>query len=235
MLFNIKNILSFSLLAVTLVGCGGSKAPASRSPANIQPFEAGPITPAQRAIATRICYAYQSKASAFRTTPFMGKTFNFNIRQTNCSNEVKEYSLTPVLRYNLDNALEFYIQDNINLLASNVQTDTTGFLSQLCTKIKNNQPISNTFVVNNVQVQVEFFRDDLDSYTLRTFINKKDKTLLESADTFKARTQFNISGNQILGMDEVFTRQKLRPGEPNQTALPAYSQFVRTFDSISTF
>ncbi len=238
MVLSTKNILTFSFALVTLANCGGAKKPTSRAPANIQPLETGLLPPDQKAIATRICYAYQSKATAFRTSPFMGKNFNFNIRSNNCSNQVSEFSIAPVLRYDLSNSLEFFLPAIINvtpvLFANAVQTDTTGFLSQLCSKVKNNQPISNTNVINDVRVQVEFFRESLDSYTLRYFENVNGKPQLQSADTFKVRTQFNLSGNQILGMDEVFTREKICPGLSNQSALPNYSQFIQTFDSVNS-
>lgn len=236
MVLSTKNILSFSFALVTLVNCGGAQSP-SRSPGSIQPLETGLLPPEQKAIATRICYAYQSKATAFRTSPFMGKNFKFDIRSTNCSNEVSEYSLSPVLRYDLSNALEFFNSTNSGntlLFANAVQTDTSGFLSQLCTKIKNNRPISNTNIIDDVQVQVEFFRDVLDSYTLRYFVANNGRPELQSSDTFKVRTQFNLSEGKILGMDEVFTRQKICPGVSNQTTLPRFSQFVQTFDSVNS-
>lgn len=226
----VKNILLLSLATVTLLNCGGSGAKKKTTElTGTQPLEEAVLPADQRTIATRICYAYQSKATTFRTTPFMGGTFKFDMRHTNCSNQLNQYSLTPVLRYNLNNALEFFQPDTSKLFAGTVQTDTSGFLSQLCTKIKNNEAINNTTVNNDVRVQVEFFREDLDAYTLRYFVLDGGDYKFESADTFKVRTQFNLSGSQILGMDETFTRQKVCPGLPIGSA-PAFSQFIQQFD-----
>lgn len=232
----LTNILIFSSLIVTLTGCGNGtgkgKSITSTDISGVQTLEEGPISNAERAIATRICYAYQSKASTFRLTPFIGAKYNFRINNTNCSNQQEEYTVTPTLRYDLNNNLEFFEADTSKLYAKVVQTDSTGFISQLCTRIKNNEAISNTTIIDNVLTQIQFFRDNLDAYTIRTFLQDATGSKIQSADTFYVRTQFNISSSeQILGMDERFIRQKICPGV--QTAgVPKFSEFNQVFDKI---
>lgn len=232
-----KNILTLSFALVTLVNCGGSAdfKPKTASDGNISALEPALLSAPQRAIATRICYAYQSKGTAFRTTAFLGRSFKFDLTQRDCSNQTGSYSLLPVLRYNENNVLEFTPQQQTNEtprpIIGIVQTDVNGFLSQLCTKIKNNAPINNTNVTNDMRVQVEFARSDMDSYTLRFFTPVGDKFRLDGVDTFKVRTQFNLTAGQILGMDEQITRQKACPGLV-ANGQQVFSQLEQKFDSL---
>jgi len=227
-----KHILILSLSLVTLVNCGGSsnkgRAPAGGA-VSAQELEEVALTTEQRAIATRICYAYQTKRSKFSDlkSGFKGSTFTFNTSTLDCSNQKKEFAVDTILDWNADNNLEFIKIDKSKTIISLVQTDTTGFISQLCTKIQNNEEISNTTVLAGRKVQVEFFRKNLDSYTIRTFlfVNNQQAFQFESADTFQVRTQFNVSGEQIVGMDEVITRQKVCPG----SSTPTSSLFTQTY------
>jgi hypothetical protein len=233
-----KHILIFSLSLVTLVSCGGgssNKGKAIPGVIGTQELEEAVLTTTERSIATRICIAYRTKGVNFRTTQFIGGTYQYNGSNQNCSNQKSEYTVNTTLRYDANNNLEFFNPDTSKPIVSIVQTDTTGFLSQLCTKIFNNEEISNTTFVGARKVQVEFFRKDLDSYTFRTFVanNNETASVFESADTFQVRTQSNVSGEQIVGMDEIISSQRVCP-KPSVTTnatvtFPEFSLITQTY------
>lgn len=221
-------LISLTTLA-TLSGCGGgagSKDPSGYS-INAQMSAVQNLTAEERAIATRICYAYQSKSSSFRGMNYNGGTFNFSVDSRNCVDAKETYSITSILKATstsmvLETSSEkpFY---------GTIQTSSVGLLSQLCSKMQNNLPVSNTATDGKVKIQVGFFRDTLDSYTLRYFSpssSDASKMVITSAETFKVRTQFNISGTQILGMDEKYSVQQTCGTSEK------YSEFNQNFTSF---
>lgn len=222
-------ILSLSFL---LASCGGgnSKAPVAFSTSAIL-SEERPLSSDERKIATRICYAYQSKSNNFRSGGYLNQTFTFKAENTDCQNNKNTYNVGATLRYDTDNNLIYsppsQLDPNLRFYKK-VQTDTSGYLSQLCTKIKNNETISNTTVQNNAKVQISFSNDGLDYFLLMYFIRQSDGTYkVDSAEQFKVRTQTNLTTGQILGMDEVYMSQKVcsfYDKIPNST-------FVQTFIS----
>ena len=198
---------------------------------NTEELEVSDLSDSQRIIATRICYAYQSKVATFKG--IVGNNFLFKTVNTDCAARELKNDIMATLRYDLNNNLEFAVNDPTQLFVKSVQTDTVGYLAQLCTKIKNNEVINNTVVTGNVKTQVEFSRKDGDQYVLKTFTVNGDVSTFQSADTYSVRTQFNISPGQILGMDERFERQKVcpsgaTPAKPNPPV--TYSRYVQTFD-----
>lgn len=123
------------------------------------------------------------------------------------------YNVGAVLHYDNNNNLLFappiLLDPNLRFY-QNVQTDTSGYLSQLCTKIKANETITNTTVVNNTKVQISFGIDGLDYFLLMYFNKQTDGTFkIDSAEKFKVRTQTNLSSGQLLGMDEEYSTQKV--------------------------
>lgn len=212
-LFNI-HILSTLTLATILSGCGGgnSKLPTSFSTSAVL-SEERLLTSNERNIATRICYAYKSKSSNFRSGDFLNKSFLFSLKKTDCQNSVLNYQVSAALIYDNNNNLIFAPTIALNpsfRFYSMVQTDTNGYLSQLCTKIKNNEPISNTTTSNNVKTQISFETTDMDAYLLMYYNRQSDGTYkVDSAEKFKVRTQFNFTTGQILGMDQVYSTQKV--------------------------
>jgi hypothetical protein len=208
------NILHFSALTIVLSGCGAgnSKAPVTFS-TSAALSEERILTSNERNIATRICYAYKSKSSNFRSGDFIKKSFTFSSQKTDCQNSVLKYQVAAGLQYDNNNNLIFTPGIALNpsfRFYSMVQTDTNGYLSQLCTKIKNNEAISNTTTTNNVKVQISFDTTDMDSYQLMYFNRQSDGTYkVDSAEKFKVRTQFSFTTGQILGMDQVYSTQKV--------------------------
>ena len=166
------------------------------------------LTPEERAIATRICYAYQSKDTNLKTQPYVGGSFAFSIDSLNCDGKKESFKINSTL--SSANGNLGFTSDNEDVpFETKVQTSKSGFLAKLCGKIQNNQPISNTATENNEKVQVRFFKNSLDSYSLHHFSPTGDGGVrISHAETFQVRTQFNISPGQILGMDEKFTKQE---------------------------
>ncbi len=181
------------------------------------------LTAAERTIATRICYAYQSKNTSFKTQTYFGGSFSFNMNSKACTETSENYTVVGVLTTGTDGGL-MYDTKTTKPFSAKVQTSQSGFLSQLCTKIQNNLAISNTAVVDNVTVQVAFTSTDLDTYVLNYFTSQNNVMKISSADTYKVRTQFNQSASQILGMDEIFTRQSVCTSDASK-----FSQFTQTY------
>lgn len=183
------------------------------------------LTPSERTVATRVCYAYQSKNNSFKTQSYFGGSFTFNLSSKSCAEVKESYSVVGVLGTSLTdrNALVFS-SNTTKPFESKVQTAQSGFLSQLCSKIQNNLPISNTAVVEGVSVQVAFVATDMDTYTLRYFTPQNNVMKIQSAETFKVRTQFNLEAGQILGMDEQYSRQTVCAADGSK-----YSEFIQNY------
>ena len=161
----------------------------------------------QRNIATRICYAYESKGNKFNSSDFLGGSFNFNVENNGCTSS-QNYTINSILvRSTKDGSMRF-AYDGAKSFNNFVQTNSQGYLSNVCTKIKNNQTISNTIDNKNVIIQIKFFRDTLDSYMIKYFVrDAKGNVSIDSSEIFKVRTQFNYTNSQILGMDEEYIKQ----------------------------
>lgn len=216
-----------SMLVLSACGGAGSKDPSGYN-VNAQMSAVTDLSAAERTIATRICYAYQSKSSSFRSQTYNGKTFTYNMASKNCVDTKASYSLNAVLS-STSSALTMTPTPDSDLpFQKVVQTAQSGYLSQLCTKIQNNQAISNTATTTSskTKTQIVFFRDTLDSYTLRYFApNSAGEMKIESAETYKVRTQFNITASQILGMDESYSIQQTCGSSDK------FSEFTQTFSS----
>ncbi|MBC7714297.1 MAG: hypothetical protein H7177_13215 [Rhizobacter sp.] len=208
-------LMTSALLIVS--GCGANKSIESTSFSTSAIMVATrDLTTAERTIATRICYAYQSKNTSFKTQTYYGGTFNFNMNYKDCSNVKSAYSVAGILSTSTtDTRALVYSTDTTMQFNKAVQTAQAGYLSQLCTKIQNNLVISNTVVDGSTRVQLSFTATDMDSYTLQYFSPVNNEMKIQSAETFKVRTQFNIVANQILGMDETYVRQQICTGDAN--------------------
>ncbi len=209
-----QTCLIFISLTSLLASCGGgnSKPPTSFS-TNAILAEERPLTEDERKIATRICYAYQSKSNNFRSGGYINQNFNFSSVKSDCQNAEIKYNVTAILRYDSNNNLVFsppaILDQNLRFYPK-IQTDTNGYLSQLCTKIKNNESISNTTAQGSSKVQISFNSDGLDYFLLMYFNRQSDGTYkVDSAEQFKVRTQINFTTGKILGMDEVYSTQKV--------------------------
>lgn len=161
----------------------------------------------QRNIATRICYAYESKGNKFNSSDFLGGSFNFSVENNGCTSN-QNYSVNGVLVKSTKDGLLRYAFDGSKEFNNFVQTNGQGYLSTVCTKIKNNQTISNTIEKPGVVIQIMFYRDSMDSYIIKYFIkDAKGNSTIDSSEIFKVRTQFNFTNSQILGMDEEYIKQ----------------------------
>jgi hypothetical protein len=174
------------------------------------------ITGDEKAIATRICYAYQSKALNFKNPSFNDKkNFLFNVTDKSCNNVFKSENVSAGIV--LQNGQLKYIHNSSLKLLETVQTNETGFISKLCAKVQSNLDVSNTSVENGVTVQVKFYKDTMDNYKISYFApNSKNQMSIISADVFKVRTQFNITAGQILGMDESYNRFVTCSNDPSK-------------------
>ena len=202
-------LISSALLLIS--GCGSNNNPISTTFSTSALIVAKrDLTIQERTIATRICYAYQSKNTSFKSQTYYGATFNFNMSFKECNNNTSNYTVSGVLTASptTENLL-IYSTTNTARFNKKVQTAQTGFLAQLCQKIQNNIPISNTVINNDSTVQIAFSSGSMDSYTLQYFTKINNVSKISSAETFKVRTQFNITANQILGMDESYSRQQV--------------------------
>lgn len=171
------------------------------------------LTSEERNIATRICYAYQSKSKNFRDSTYLGTHFLFSIKNTDCQNTVTTRKVDAVMNYDSSNQLSYTPTGAAiepGFFYKTVMTDTSGYLSQLCGKIITNQPINNTVTESSTKVQISFFREGLDGFYIQYFLKQPDSTYkITSAEKFKVRSQIDYTNGQILGMDEYYSTQKL--------------------------
>ena len=221
--------LLFVSSMIVLSGCGGGAGSKDSSGYSIsaQMSVVQDLTVEERAIATRICYAYQSKSSSFRSQTYNGGTFIFNMNSRNCVDARASYTVNSVLKSS--SSLMTLVPDSDLPFVSTIQTNQSGYLAQLCGKIQNNRPISNTVTEVTTKVQINFFKDTLDSYTLKYFTpDENTKAMrIESMETYKVRTQFNNGSGQVLGMDEGYSRFQTC-GTSDK-----YSEFNQNFSSFN--
>jgi hypothetical protein len=221
-----SNLLSIASILV-LSGCGaaGNKDPSGYS-INAQMSVVQNLTVEERAVATRICYAYQSKSSSFRSQNYNGGTFTFDVNSRNCVDARANYKVNSVLKSSSTSMT--LVPDTDKPFVTSVQTDQSGYLAQLCGKIQNNKPISNTVTETTTKVQISFFRDSLDSYTLKYFAPDANKVMkIESMETYKVRTQSSVGSGQIQGMDESYSLFQTC-GTSDK-----YSEFTQQFSSFT--
>jgi hypothetical protein len=217
-------------LTALLSSCGVSNKQVSTSfNINAQLAKEQVIDQDERNIATRICYAYQSKSKNFRSLPYLGSQFNFKTTETDCGGTVTSKNLSAVLSYDDSNNLIFLLQFGTSepKFMKKVQTDTSGFLVQICDKIATNQAINNTVTIGDTKVQIAFFREALDGYFIQYFSKQSNGNFrIVSADKYSIRTQTDFKNGMILGMDEVYSNQKICTNSNNKYQ---FSNFEQTY------
>jgi hypothetical protein len=180
----------------------------------------------ERAIATRVCYAYQSKGTTLRMSYYLAGTFNFSITSRSCSDQKLDYLMKAKL-YQDGNNLVFEPVNSSMPFEGDIQSSSSGLLTQLCNKIQNNRAISNTSSSSSTsKVQIRFYKDTLDAYALQYFSLKEGKMVSVGAETYRVRTQINmVSGSgQILGMDETYA--SYRPCSDGKTHSEHFQYFT---------
>ncbi|MBP9681792.1 MAG: hypothetical protein KBD76_10340 [Bacteriovorax sp.] len=217
-------ILLSSSIILSACGGGNSVSKISLSTSALM-SEVRPLSNEERIIATRICYGYQSKSKNFRGADFLGGKFHFSTKYVDCSNQTSLNQVTAIMEYSTDSVLVYNPVGAISAslpFFKKVQTDTTGYLSQLCSKIKENELISNTLEQENVRVQISFIREGLDGLTLQYFIKQIDGSYkIDSVEKFKVRTLIDYNNGQVLGMDEFYSTEKRcdETGSKNKASL----------------
>lgn len=229
----LKKILFLST-TIFFSSCGGgnSKAPTEFSATSPLEEERN-LSGVEINIATRICYAYQSKSQKFRTSEFYGKAFNFKGKKTDCQNVINNYDIPTVLKYDDQNSLAYTTSatfDSTLKVNRKVQTDTSGYLAQLCPKVLTNQVVSNTSTLQNVKAQISFFtdgQDQTDGYMIKYFVRQTDGSFVfDSGEKFKSPTEVSPTGGRIRGMDQYYSSSKVCPSSLDKNTL---SEFVQTF------
>lgn len=229
---NFSQIIFYFLLSantLVLIGCGasGSKYDASEYSLSAEMSLVKDLTSEERAIATRICYAYQSKSSSFRGKNYNVGTFTYNIASKSCTEERTDYAVKSFLKAT-SSAMNLET-DSKNIFVSAIQTEESGYLAQLCEKIQNNRPISNTVTEGGTKVQISFFRDTHDSYALRYFTTDEDSKVvrIDSMEILKVITRPVPGSDQIQGMDESYSLFKTCKESGK------YSEFIQSFSSFT--
>ena len=225
---SLHSLIILSLTAV-LSSCGGGNSIVNKAfSTNAVLSEEHPLSNLERNIATRICYAYQSKSNNFRSSEFLGKTFLFSAKKTDCKNKTMNYVINSILKFDSNNFLIYspvIAIDPALDFNGKVQTDTIGYLAQLCPKIIRNEEISNTSDQSGVKVQISFSHDKFDAFFLQYFIKQLDNSYkIDSAQKFQVRTQIDYNTGQILGMDESYTTQKICTGKADANPFSVFEQ-----------
>lgn len=227
---------TFIMLSTSIIlsSCGGGNSKINSGfGLDAQLVDERPLTTAERNIATRICYAYQSKSANFRTASYLGGRFVFTAAKTDCANNISTSQITTTMNYDRTNNLAYIpstlIDPNTKFFGK-VQTDSSGYLSQLCPSILTNQAVSNTILQQNFKVQISFIRENLDGFILNYFSQQGQGTntyKIVTAEKFKVRTLIDFTNGQILGMDEYYsTQQACNSFDKNK-----FSNFEQSFTS----
>ena len=225
-----KSILVQLLFLLTSCGAGNAKrGPASAAYSTTEALALSrDLTSEERVIATRICYAYQSKNNNFKTAPYLGGAFTFSINSQDCSEKKNSYLMNSSLIVDEEGKILSYKPSNLNQFYNKVQTNSVGYLAQVCTKIQNNQKISNTIEAVDGTIQISFIKNIVDSFTIKYFaLNSIGGYSIKNAEHFKVRTQFNLGKDQILGMDEGYSNYATCPDAKK------FSVFSQSFSAFS--
>ena len=82
------------------------------------------ISDRQRAIATRICYAYQSKSSSFRGKNYNDGTFIHDITSKSCEDTRTNYTVKSIFKsLNTSNTTMTLVPDTNKAFIATIQTD----------------------------------------------------------------------------------------------------------------
>ena len=79
----------------------------------------------QRNIATRICYAYESKGNKFNSSDYLGGSFSFNVENNGCT-ENQNYIVNSVLVKSTKDNLLRYAYTGTKEFTNIVQTNSQG-------------------------------------------------------------------------------------------------------------
>lgn len=207
------NVIIFSSISTILFGCGGGNSKsgtAFRVDASVSAQRS--IDANERNIATRICYAYQSKSQNFRLPNYLNTKFNFDVQETDCKGVSSRMSVPSTLKLDSLSSTLYYSQEKYTgpNFMKNVQTDVNGYLSSVCSKIRNGQDISNTVEAGAIKIQITFFKDILDGFYLQYFVQvNANEYKIQSAEKFLVRTQVDMAPDKVLGMDEFYSNQRI--------------------------
>ena len=223
------NASIFLLSTMIISSCGGGNSVINKKfSVNAIVSEEHPISNEERNIATRICYAYQSKSNNFRTSAYFGSNFIFSGKNTDCQSAISNYQISTNLKYDSNSELIYATPSNFdNNIPFNkkVQTDRSGYFAVICSKILRNESISNTIDQSGVKVQISFVHDGLDNFLLQYFNKQSDNTYkIDSAENFKVRSQFDFSAGKILGMDESYKIQRVCHDQMNSSKISEFEQ-----------
>lgn len=163
-------ILSFTLLS----SCGQS----DNEPARLKEAQIGAelstgetLSGGSKDAALRICYAFRSKNSAFRTiNGLLGSTFSFTLNYTDCSNSkrAENEALATTLAQTLQSAPLIYDSTNTHPYMKEVQTHQHGELASLCQSLIMGEDVQTVVSVNSEQKKEFRFgtSDQLDHYSI---------------------------------------------------------------------
>ena len=160
-----------------------------------------PLPEDQMAVALRICYAFRSKRSNFRTE-YMGNSFRFKTTRTSCNEPGQrvEY-LNTTLRQNLESdPMTFDTTTDLKYFKK-VKTHQDGILSNICDQVIKGETPVNVFDHKNGVAEVTFYENlGVDNFSVR--YGSKSSALQVDFDpvkieNFKVLTSSASSGNLI--------------------------------------
>jgi hypothetical protein len=227
-----KRIYFIHILLATIIllnGCGlgpSQSVPLTTFQGNAAMKPVQDISPAERNIAASICLALKSKSQNFKTTDYLGTRFIFETKQKTCGVQGIASKVISTLSMRDDGTFHYTSTSlNFNDFA---QTNSSGYLLQICSKIDNNATISNTTTVQGMPVQIMFFKDTLEGYAVQYFANTTTGTSqMLSAETFKIRTQLTYTVGNVMGMDEYYSKEELCTSDSNLSSVTEQSYISR--------
>jgi hypothetical protein len=211
-----------------VVSCGqqrrGKKTTKADFVSAIEPGGA-PLTSDEIATALRICYAFRSKRTKFRTD-MKNFEFRFRFEEENCEKESRAEEARASLRLGShSDPIEWDINTKADYLPL-VQTDVHGFISAICESVVRGETPTNTTQSGVDLMEVSFKAGSLkDSYTVRMGTKEEledEEFKVYRVATFEVLTNATSAGN-FLGL-VVSTELAERCESPGR-----YSQLTQTY------
>ena len=114
-----------------------------------------PLDDGELAVALRICYAFRTKRSKF-LAEMLGTSFTYSFNTVDCADAEASDSFTATLTQESSDYPIVLESDFTGNYMSEVQTDTTGFLSDLCSDVLAGETPLNISEVDNSLYEYSF-------------------------------------------------------------------------------
>ncbi len=190
------------LFLLTPLGCGDFNGSSSLQSdiealgATISPTGSS-LSDEEVSVALRICYAYRSKGTRFRTDR-LNKLFRFEMEKTDCDQSKKIESFNSTLKLDSNDVMYFDAPSFMGPYNRVVQTHDNGHLGSICRQLFAGTTPRNTSVEGDRLLEFSFLKRFQDGYLVR-YGKRKDPTdsseyEVERIERFYVQTNSQATG-----------------------------------------